>query len=394
MRTRGWLAGVLAALISAAGTLANVNLELRPVQASVMPGQVVEIGLYAVSDSESAQMVRSTQVILDWDPLYLRLDPDHPCTNNGPYPWLMSGFYNDSGADGLNNTWTDGNAYYQAVGNFVTPAWATPAGLLVTTFRFDALLATPSVQVQMPRSYGTYTHTEVFGDTPGVDVAGTLTPAAVEILPASGWGHLALALADGPCTFEPGDTVTVLLTVSELSTLINGVQALIAFDDPALSIVDVQPGDGTGSPWDASAVVYENVASGVLSYAAGLLVGTLESDAVVARFTVLFNASAEPPAGTLELLASAGTLTTKLTHASTGTALVPTLGGPVGIGVFGDADTDGHVDAIDFGLFAWCFAGPDEAYSAPTCCRLDFELDGDIDLIDFAAVQCAFTGPF
>jgi hypothetical protein len=393
MRTRGWATGVLAALLGATSASANVNLELRPVQPVVTPGQVVEIGLYAVSDSGVDQMVRSAQVILEWDPMYLQLDSVHPCVNNGPYAWLMSGFFNDSGADGLNNTWTDGNAYYQAVGNFVAPAWATPAGLLVTTFRFNALLATPSVQVEMPHAYGTYTHTQVFGDTPGVDVLGTLMAASVEITSLGAWGHLALKLADGPCTFEPGDTFTVLLKVSELNTVINGVQALIAFNEPALSIVAVQPGDGSGSPWDASIVIYESSAGGVLSYAAGLLVGTLQNDAVVARITVLFTPGATPPAGTLELLATAGTLTTRLTHASTGMGLIPTLGGPVGIGMFGDADTDGDVDFADFGLLASCLAGPGVAYSSQTCCRLDFDGEGDIDMVDMAHFQRVFSGP-
>jgi hypothetical protein len=114
-------------------------------------------------------------VILSWDPAALNLlgvdaniDP--------PYQWLFSGFLDDHLADGLNNTWADGNALYEALGQLGVPAYATPPGLQVTRFRFEKLELGLPTTVSMLPSYGQHSHTVVYdGVVPGRNVTGTLT---------------------------------------------------------------------------------------------------------------------------------------------------------------------------------------------------------------------------
>ncbi len=53
--------------------LANINLEFRPPSQTVLIGDTVPIGLYAVSDDETDQLLMSAQVIIAWDPSLLQL---------------------------------------------------------------------------------------------------------------------------------------------------------------------------------------------------------------------------------------------------------------------------------------------------------------------------------
>lgn len=160
---------------------ALVDLEWRPAHQTVLVGQTVSIGLYAVSsDPEMNQAMAAMDVILEWDAPYLTLLGR---VDNGPYTWLFSGFPNDSTLDGLNNTWLDGDALYSAYSRFGAPAYATPAGLLVTTMRFTALTTTPQAVLAIPESVGLYTHTAVYdGQIPGLDIHGQLGSATVRIL--------------------------------------------------------------------------------------------------------------------------------------------------------------------------------------------------------------------
>ncbi len=57
----------------------------------------------------------------------------------------------------------------------------------------------------------------------------------------------------------------------------------------------------------------------------------------------------------------------------------------------GDCDHDGDVDAEDIGCFVGCLAGPNQD-SAAGCASIDFDGDNDVDLADFAAFQAAFSG--
>jgi hypothetical protein len=162
------MAAVLAASL-AAGAPAGVNLEWRPVGGFCV-GVTTLVDLYAVSsDGETNEDMSAMDVIVSWDPAVLQL---LGVDNTGnPYTWLFSGFSNDSGLDGLNNTFNDGNALYTAFAQLGNPAFATPAGLRVTRFRFRGLIAAASSTIDMPLTMGSFSRSAVYdGTIPGLDI--------------------------------------------------------------------------------------------------------------------------------------------------------------------------------------------------------------------------------
>lgn len=181
-------AACLCVLVAAAVVTADVNLELRPVQTYYRVGESVHIGLYAVSDSASNQPMSAMDVILTWDPSALLLVG---VINNGPYAWLNSTFFPDSGGDGLNNTFNDGDAKYTALAQFGNPAQATPAGLLVTTLHFQAVGPSPQADVNMPATMGNFSLTAVYGH-PDVasQVTGQLIPGSLVVCIAAADGDM------------------------------------------------------------------------------------------------------------------------------------------------------------------------------------------------------------
>jgi hypothetical protein len=174
---------MLAAMLTLPAS-ANVDLEWYPETQVVPIGAAVEIGLYAVSDDETTQSISAIDAILQWDAPLLALTGNY---DNGPYDWLgTTGFPDDSGFDGLNDTWLDGDAYYQAHAQLGDPALAPPDGLLVTTFQFDAL-AEGVAGITIPPEAGQYTSTAVWdGESPGTQVTGFLGSATVTVIPEPG----------------------------------------------------------------------------------------------------------------------------------------------------------------------------------------------------------------
>jgi hypothetical protein len=161
-----------------------VDLELfAPLSGPFAPGDVAEIELHAISDIGVDLGIGSLAVILTWDPGRLALLGR---VDNGPYDWFLSSFPNDSGLDGLNNTFTDGDAWYQASSQPSPnpPAQATPDGLHITTFQFEALAA-GNVNVAMAHNRGQYSLTFVAdAESPGLNMTGTLGPPAALTLVA------------------------------------------------------------------------------------------------------------------------------------------------------------------------------------------------------------------
>jgi len=383
MSMRKQIVAILAFGLCVAYVQGNVNLELRPVQQTAWLGDVVEVGLYAVSDDETDQMVRGMQVILQWDPVFLRLDEAQPLVNNGPYTWLLSGFFDDSGADGLNDTWEDGNGYYQAAGNFESPAWATPEGLLVTTFRFNALNPTLATEITILPTLGEYTVTEVFGEQVGEDVVGTLGTTTITV---ESWGAFTVEIQGEMCGVEPGETVTVLVTVSGLVRPINGVQMLVEFDDTVLDFSGAMAGDGAGSPWDSATVAFEEVEGGVLTYALVLLGGESDQNAVVARLDFVFQPDVVPSVGIVQLLTQMPPLLTKFTASGTAITVIPELGEPVTIASPGDLDFDEDVDLADLAMLLSNYGTTSGAVYEDG----DMDCDGDVDLSDLAALLAVY----
>jgi hypothetical protein len=160
-----------------------VSPELRLVQQELyVVGETIEIELYAVSDTGIDQPISAISVILTWDSSRLELQGN---VDNGPYLWLVSWFPDDSALDGLNDTFLDGNALYEALVLPAPnpPAVATPDGLMVSTFQFRAL-ASGTAQVEIIGAFGQSTQTSIVdGETFGLDITGTLgPPVLVEII--------------------------------------------------------------------------------------------------------------------------------------------------------------------------------------------------------------------
>lgn len=168
---------------------AAVNLEWRTTPQVVSVGNTVSIGLYAVSDAPT-QTVSVVDAILNWDPVYLDLIS---ITNNSPYTWNSSGLPDDCGLDALNadpvcplfgTVTNDGNAFYSARGALGNPAVATSAGLLVATFNFSALAATPSTLINIPAMTGLFSESVVVsGELAGDIITGSLGTAQITIIP-------------------------------------------------------------------------------------------------------------------------------------------------------------------------------------------------------------------
>ncbi len=166
------------------GGVANVNLVLEGLPEDC-PSRTVSVSLVAYADSDENEYISAMDVVLSWDASVLQFQGIDN-TGSYPYQWLFSGFPADAGLDGLNNTWSDGNALYTALAQLGSPpAEATSEGLLVTTFKFRKLHVGTPTPVTMLASYGSYSHTVVYdGYVPGLDITGTLTPA--EVLPGAG----------------------------------------------------------------------------------------------------------------------------------------------------------------------------------------------------------------
>jgi hypothetical protein len=162
----------LLALSLGFGALGDVNLEWRSQPLAFCTDQILEVGLYAVSDNAGTQSMASIDVIVQWNPARMQL---MGLTDNGPYDWLYSGFPNDAGLDGLNTTFSDGDALYEALARLGNGAHATPAGLLVTTLHFRVLTGGGVTKLEMIPMRGLFTRTVVYGGgVPGQDITGTL----------------------------------------------------------------------------------------------------------------------------------------------------------------------------------------------------------------------------
>jgi hypothetical protein len=158
---------------------AAVDLEWRTENQNADPGETVRIGLYAVADNDGTdEPFSALEAVVEWDPTYLSLAG---VDDNGPYSWLYSGFCDDSGLDGLNDTFEDGDAYYQAWGNFSEYPVATPEGLLVTTFEFEALSCADETDVALLPERGLYSVTAVYDEVvPGLNIVDDLDVATVQ----------------------------------------------------------------------------------------------------------------------------------------------------------------------------------------------------------------------
>lgn len=224
-------------------------------------------------------------------------------------------------------------------------------------------------------------------------------PAAVDVCAsetaAAGgtpeWGVLAVKLPEDACRYVAGEQVTVTLSVSGLLEPINGVQALVRFDTAALTLDGVDVGDGAGSAWDDSALL-SDIDGGSANLGFILLGDSTDADGVVARlqFTTVFGG--DDLLADVNIVEQDGPLMSRLTLASDGGPVLPTLETPARIGHLDDAEPDGDIDLFDFDAFVDCVTGPDPQEPLGDCCRFDVDEDDDVDMADYVEFSLSFTG--
>ena len=159
------VATLLAATSAGFAQLDQVHLDLRQAVDLQDPNNVFAAQLYATSDPNDV-LIREMAVILTWDPTVLSLIGNDDTGGPG---WAMSGFLSHT----LNNTFDDGNALYSAWTPFQVDIFATPPGLLVTTFRFDILGDCSHTPLAIVASLDT-SDTGVWGFVPGENIVGNL----------------------------------------------------------------------------------------------------------------------------------------------------------------------------------------------------------------------------
>jgi len=179
-----WFCLYLSFLLPPAAAPANIDLQWRPADQTVQPGNPVSISLFAVSDDpQRVQLLSAMDVVFSWQPQFLRLDG---LTQSGAVPLLYSGFPpNDP--SGLNEIIppADGDGLYQALARLGQPVEATPQGTLMTTFLFTALAPTAGTDLLiLPAGGSPPTRTVVWdGTVPNHDVTGLLGSATVRVVP-------------------------------------------------------------------------------------------------------------------------------------------------------------------------------------------------------------------
>jgi hypothetical protein len=189
-RLHGIFGGIVLG-VAGSSVQASINLELRPLSQVAIVGNTVNVGLYAISDSPSSQLLSAAQVILTWDVSYVQLSG---LNNSGAATWLSSAFGPEP--FGLNTSLLDGDAMWIGLAPLgqANAVPATPGGTLLTTFMFQALAPTaPLTLINLVPSGGNPLGTTIVfdGTVPNTDVTGTLTGAMVQILPIPGPSALA-----------------------------------------------------------------------------------------------------------------------------------------------------------------------------------------------------------
>ena len=378
---------------------AAVDLVLAPHTQTVGNGAMVEIGLYAVSDSEEDQSVAAMDVVLVWDPAILELTG---FTNNGPYSWLMSGFLGDSQLDGVNDSLLDGDAIYTALSGFNTPALATPEGLLVTTLQFTAVAESASTTVAVEAALGDFSVTRVFGGNgTTMDVTGDLGEATITILGAATLSVFDVSLLAGRASEvlvsgEIVDRLTFGLTIVVGLVPRAGNTGTVSFTEaPPSDIIEVGdpwPFVGTFTPFDTdqSGAVTLN---GMVDDNGTFLPASVTFSGPLAAFPVIASEDAQ---GVWDIVLSVPGSN------SSWEGLATTLrAGNLRIVAPGDRNGDGAIDILDFSGLQECFSGPRGPVEPPAypraaqlhCGVYDFDGDGDVDGDDYASFRATISGP-
>lgn len=393
-----WIGSMAGPVLGGTG---DVDLRLASNSPAASVGDVVEIGLYAVSTTGQNVGISGLDVVLTWDPTRLEL---RGFANNPAYGWLLSGFLVDSGADGLNNAHDDGDALFQAVGQFSLPAMATPEGFLITTFKFNALGRTERTDVMPIPQAGQYSQTSVFlFGAINEDIVGALEPAAVAIAAERRLWPLEVSVRSGRTAdviifgeYADGETFGVTIQAELMPS--PGAQGTLTFT-PAPPEDVHQAGD----PWDGlgSFTAFDTNTAG----AGMMLNGSVADNGTFlgAPLSYLGPLTAMPvQAGAnalgvwqVSLATSAGSSAWEGAYGTTLAAGVVRVVEPF------DGDGSGGVDVGDFAEFQACFTGPAGPVDPPAydgdprrrCAVYDDDEDGDIDGADFVGFAAVHLGP-
>jgi hypothetical protein len=187
-RLRCWFGAAVMALgvmIIPRVVSANIILELRPAVQTVNVSDFADVGLYAVSDNGSNQLMSAADVMFTWDPTYISLDGADII---GADPNVLAGFFPAADPYGnINqgmNPPTSGTGFWSVLASFGNPVAATPSGTLISTFLLTALAPTPLTVVSIVPNAGNGGHTKVYdGTIPNLDVTGSLGHSNITILP-------------------------------------------------------------------------------------------------------------------------------------------------------------------------------------------------------------------
>ena len=225
---------------------ANINLEFRAVNETVIVGQPVNLGLYAVSDDETDQLLAAAQVIFAWDQSVLQL---LGLDNSGAVELLSSSFPVGDPFN-LNEQVPpqDGDGLYVALALLGDSVAATPEGTLLTTFQFQAIAPSAATPIDiLPFGGKPEGDTIVLdGVVPNLDVTGTLTGTEVQVLAESEAVTLTLHVISG-LPAGKGDVVVIGMTMSNLGKAETvGCQAFLEFDSSELTFIE---GEYTDEPF-------------------------------------------------------------------------------------------------------------------------------------------------
>lgn len=380
---------------------AAVDLVLLPDPATVAVGETVDVGLYAVSDDGSDQEISGLSVVMTWNANDLELEGD---LHNGPYAWSFSGFLPDPQADGLNDSFLDGNAFYQAVVNFTVPAVATAEGLLVTTFRFKARAKTAAATIVIEPELGIYSKTQVLQfDVINRDIKGALGTADITIIGAAGlaasdvWvpaGRKTQIVVSGDLDDRNTFGVTILL---ELAPLEGAVGTVIFTPPPPVDIVQA------GDPWPGVGVFIRLEADEDMAVSATQNGSSDDNGTYIAAPLTFRGALSAFPVVADEGASGAWNIRLVANGRESSWEGLPTTLTEATLWIVDPADGDGNgtIDLFDLSEFMTCFTGPGGSFEDPIyslsprdrCVVYDLNADGAIDQDDYGQFPQLMNGP-
>jgi hypothetical protein len=198
------VAGLSAAAGLASSSAAGpVDMGFAPGEQTVCVGDIVSVDL-VLTTSGAAQGFHAVDALVGWDPGILELIGHDD--SNADASWLASGFLNDP--DGINDDLDDGLALYTALAlpGQAEAVPAAPNAFIVTTFRFEAIAATPLSLIDLVATAGVFGRSRVLLN--GLEITGTLGGAAevTDIIPS--------CPADLNCD-ENVDALDILLVIAQ-----------------------------------------------------------------------------------------------------------------------------------------------------------------------------------